>query len=322
MKNPLTVAAVQFEMAENDKAANLEKMAGFIAQAARRGADVVAFPEMCTTGYHFVFAMDAAAIGRIAESTSDGPTVRFLTGKAREHGIHIVAGILERGDDGAFYNTAVVIGPDGPVFQHRKIHAFENSAIREGRTLATFQLHGWTCGILICYDNNIPENARVLALQGAELIFAPHQTGGFDIPRAGMGRIPLEVWRKRHADPLPMKQAITGPKGREWLLKWLPCRAYDNNAYVVFTNGVGIDGPEVRVGCNMIIDPEGLVVAETAEPEDAMIVAQLTREKRVNSLPSAHIGSRRPSLYGKITEAVPEIDTRLLRNSVSNEQIH
>ena len=318
MENPLTVAAVQFEMVENDKAANLATMAGFIAQAAARGADVVAFPEMCTTGYHFVFAMDAAAIGRIAESTADGPSVRFLAGKAREHGIHIVAGILERGDDGASYNTAVVIGPDGPIFQHRKIHAFENSAIRKGRTLATFQLHGWTCGLLICYDNNIPENVRVLALQGAEVIFAPHQTGGFDIPRAGMGRIPLETWRKRHADPLPMKYAITGLKGREWL----PCRAYDNNLYVVFTNSVGIDGPEVRVGCNMIIDPEGLVVAETSEPGNALIVAQLTKEKRVNSLPSVHIGSRRPSLYGRITEAVPEIDTRLLRNSASTEQMH
>jgi 5-aminopentanamidase len=216
----------------------------------------------------------------------------------------------------------VVIGPTGPIFQHRKIHAFENSAIKEGRSLDTFQLHGWTCGILICYDNNIPENTRVLALQGAEIIFAPHQTGGFDIARAGMGRIPLDTWRNRHADPLPMKWAITGLKGREWLMKWLPSRAYDNNTYLVFTNGVGIDGPEVRVGCAMIIDPEGMVINETTEAEDAIIVSQLTKEKRIGSLPSAHIGSRRPSLYHKIVEPIPEIDTRLLRNSVSTEQIH
>lgn len=119
-----------------------------------------------------------------------------------------------------------------------------------------------------------------------------------------------------------MKYAITGLKGRDWLLKWLPGRAYDNSLYVVFTNGVGIDGLELHVGCNMIIDPEGLVVAEMSEPENTMIVAQLTRENRINSLPSAHIGSRRPSLYGRITEAVPEIDTRLLRNSVTTEHIH
>lgn len=123
MKNPLTVAAVQFEMVENEKAANLATMAVFIAQAAARGADVLAFPEMCSTGYHFVFVMAAAQIGAIAESTTDGPTVRFLAGKAHEHGT------LERSDEGAFYYTAVVIGSNGPIIQHRKIHAFENLAI-------------------------------------------------------------------------------------------------------------------------------------------------------------------------------------------------
>lgn len=321
MKNPLTVAAVQFEMAENDKPKNLATMADFIAQAGRKGVDVICFPEMCTTGYHFVTTLSKPEIVAIAENTTTGPTVKFLTSKAREHHIVIIAGILEKDEADVCYNTAVVIGPEGRIFQHRKIHAFENSAIIEGRKLETFQLHGWTCGILICYDNNLPENTRVLALQGVELLFAPHQTGGFDIPRAGMGRIALDTWRNRHRDPLPMKYAITGLKGREWLTKWLPCRAYDNNTYVVFANGVGIDGPEVRVGCNMIIDPEGLIVAETTEPENAMIISSLSKEKRINSLPSSHMGARRPSLYGKIVEAVPEVDTRLLRNRVSNEQI-
>jgi len=321
MKKPLTVAAVQFEMAENDKAKNLETMEGFIVQAAKQGVDVICFPEMCTTGYHFVTELGREAIIALAESTTTGPTVTALTALAREHMLHIVVGILERDESNACYNTAVVISPKGPIFQHRKIHAFENSAILEGRKLETFQMLGWTCGILICYDNNLPENLRVLALQGVELVFAPHQTGGFDINRAGMGRIPLDVWRNRHSEPLPMKYAVTGLKGREWLLKWLPCRAYDNNCYMVFANGVGIDGPEVRVGCNMTIDPEGLVVAKTTEPENAMIVAQLTKDKRINSLPSAHLGSRRPSLYGKIVEPITEVDTRLQRNLVSNESI-
>jgi predicted amidohydrolase len=321
MKDPLKVAAVQFEMAQNDKNRNLATMADFVAQAARKGADVVSFPELCTTGYHFLTGLDKPEILKIAEDTKNGPTVKFLTGKAREHNVFIVAGILEKGENDACYNTAVVVGPEGPIFQHRKVHAFENSAILEGRKLETFDLHGWKCGILICYDNNLPENTRVLALQGAELIFAPHQTGGFDIPKAGMGRIPLEFWRNRHRDPVPMKDAILGLKGRAWITKWLPSRAYDNNAYIIFANGVGIDGPEVRVGCSMILDPEGIIVAETNEAEDDLIIATLYKEKRINSLASSHMASRRPSLYGKVVEAVPEVDTRTLRNRVSNEKI-
>jgi hypothetical protein len=160
-----------------------------------------------------------------------------------------------------------------------------------------------------------------MALKGTELLFAPHQTGGFDIERAGMGRIPLELWKNREEDPVPMQQAILGPKGREWLMKWLPSRAYDNNCFLVFTNGVGIDGPEVRVGCNMIVDPEGIVMAETTASDDGVIYATLDKQARVGSLAESHMRARRPSLYGPIAEPIEEIDTRLIRNTVSGETI-
>jgi predicted amidohydrolase len=321
MNNPLKVAAVQFEMAQTDKEKNLATMASFAEQAARKGAQVVAFPEICITGYHFLTGLDRAALLSLAENSRTGPAVTALTRKARELNIHILFGLLEKDERDEMFNTYVVVGPEGPIFQHRKVHAFENSAIKQGDRLETFDLLGWRCGILICYDNNLPENTRVLALNGAELIFAPHQTGGFDIPKAGMGRIPLDVWRKRYEDPLPMREAILGLKGRAWITKWLPCRAYDNNLYTVFTNGVGIDGPEVRVGCSMIVDPEGIIIAETNEAEDDMVIASLYKEQRANSLPASHLAARRPSLYGKIVEPVPEVDTRTIRNRVSNEKI-
>jgi len=100
-----------------------------------------------------------------------------------------------------------------------------------------------------------------------------------------------------------------------------PSRAYDDNCYVVFTNDVGIDGPEVRVDCSMIVDPEGIIIAETSAAEDDFVIAELYKERRVNSLPSAHMASRRPSLYGKFVEPAPEVDTRTIRNRVSNEKI-
>jgi predicted amidohydrolase len=321
MKKQLQVAAVQFEMAQNNKARNLSTMKRFVMEARQRKVDVVLFPELCTTGYHFLTGLGRKALWKIAEDVRHGPTVRFVHQLAKHNRMTILFGMLEGAEDGAMYNTCVVVTPDGPIFRHRKVHAFENSAIHQGDRLELFDLHGWRCGILICYDNNLPENNRVLALRGAEIIFAPHQTGGFDIQRAGMGRIPLKLWRERHENPVPMRQAILGPKGYEWITKWLPSRSYDNGVYTVFANGVGIDGPEVRVGCSMIIDPEGIIVAETTAAEDDMVVATLSKSALQNTLSRSHVAARRPSLYGEICRPIHESDTRTIRNRISGEKI-
>jgi predicted amidohydrolase len=187
--------------------------------------------------------------------------------------------------------------------------------------LEVFELFGWRMGVLICYDNNLPENPRVLCLKGAELIFAPHQTGAFDMSSRGMGRIPLELWRDRDRDPAALQQAIEGPKGYQWIAKWLPSRPYDNNLFYVFANGVGIDGPEVRVGCSMILDPEGLILAETKKAGDDMIVASLSRAARLRTVAGGHLQARRPSLYAKIVEPVAERDTRSVRNELTGHKI-
>ena len=321
MKEQIKVAAVQFEMAQNDKKTNLSTMARMVEEAAAKGVEVLCFPELCTTGYHFLTSLTGDALLDIAESADAGPTVDFIHQLAKQHQVTILFGMLERSESDRMYNTCVVVTSDGPIFKHRKVHAFENTAICQGDRLDTFDLHGWCCGILICYDLNLPENPRVLSLNGAEIIFAPHQTGGFDIDRAGMGRIPLEYWQSRHEDPIPMRQAILGPQGREWLIKWLPSRSYDNSVYTIFSNGVGIDGVEVRTGGSMIIDPEGIVIAETTEAEDSMAVAVLSKSALKDTLGASHILSRRPSLYEKICAPIEEKSTRDIRNRISGETI-
>ncbi len=317
----LTIAAVQFEMAENAKAANWRTMGRFIDEAHAKKADMIAFPELCTTGYHFLTGLNQKQLLAIAERTDDGPTFRFMHARARKTKMAILFGMLEKDESNRMFNTYVVITPKGRIFQHRKVHAFENSAISQGDALDVFPYKGWTLGALICYDNNLPENNRVLALKGAEIIFAPHQTGGFDIERCGMGRIPLELWKNRVADPIAMRQAILGPRGREWLMKWLPSRSYDNNVYTIFANGVGIDGPEVRPGCSMILDPEGVPIIETTEAADTMVMAVVSKAGLKGTLAGSHVLARRPSLYDKITERVPERSTREIRNSISREKI-
>jgi predicted amidohydrolase len=320
-RSVINVAAVQFEMKQDDKAANLATMARFIARAAEAGADIVSFPEMCLNGYNYLFECTPRKLRAIAEDAARGPSVRKVHALAKRHRIVVAFGLLERAADGLF-NTYVVVTPErGMIFKHRKIHAFENSAISQGRRLEVFELFGWKMGVLICYDNNLPENPRVLCLKGAELIFAPHQTGAFDMASRGMGRIPLELWRNRARDPAALQQAIEGPKGYQWITKWLPSRPYDNNLFYVFANGVGIDGPEVRTGCSMILDPEGLILAETKKAGDDMVVAALCREARVRTVAGGHLNARRPSLYAKIVEPIEERDTRSVRNELTGHKI-
>jgi predicted amidohydrolase len=231
-------------------------------------------------------------------------------------------GLLEIDSEKKMYNTYVVVTPEkGSLFQHRKIHAFENSAILQGDRLDVFELFGWRMGVLICYDNNLPENSRVLCLKGADVIFAPHQTGGFDMSSRGMGRISLDLWKNKDRNPAELQQELLGPKGHQWISKWLPARAYDNNLFYVFSNGVGIDGPEVRVGCSMILDPEGIVLAETRKAHDDMIVASMSKSARLRTVASGHLQARRPSLYSKIVEPIAERDTRSVRNELTGHRI-
>lgn len=321
-RQTIRVATAQFEMAERDKAANLAVMERLIARAAADGADIISFPEMCLTGYNFLFEASERTLRSIAEDTARGPSVRRVQAMARRHNVVVMFGMLERAADGGLYNTYVVVTPhDGRLFQHRKVHAFENSAIRQGSDLEVFRLFGWTMGVLICYDNNLPENPRILCLKGAEVVFAPHQTGAFDMSSRGMGRIPLQLWRNRHRDPAALQQEIEGPKGYQWITKWLPSRPYDNNLFYVFANGVGIDGPEVRVGCSMILDPEGIILAETRKAGDDLVVASLSKSAMVRTVAGGHLKARRPSLYGKIVEPIQERDTRSVRNELTGHKI-
>jgi hypothetical protein len=134
---------------------------------------------------------------------------------------------------------------------------------------------------------------------GAEILLAPHQTGGFNFPAAGMGLIPKELWTNKDADPEPLRQEFLGPKGREWIMKWMPSRAYDNVYYVVFANGVGPDGPaEIRTGNARIIDPNGIVIAESNALGDDLVVADCHKGEIEKALGYFHIRSRKPSLYG------------------------
>ena len=305
MRN-IRVASVQFEHAPSDKAANLTKVRQFVAQAAAAKAEIVVFPECCITGYWHLRHMTREQLVALAEPVFDGPSSQELVSLAKEHGVTVGAGLVELADDGALYNTYVVAMPDGACQRHRKLHAFINEHISCGSEFTVFDMpmHGCRAGVLICYDNNLIENVRITALQGAEILIAPHQTGGCLTKNPNyMGVIDRALWDNRHTDPAAIEAELRGPKGRGWLMRWLPSRAHDNGIFLIFSNGVGVDDDEIRTGNAMILDPYGRILAETCKADDAMVVADLDASLSKGSSGWKWIRARRPELYGPLAVA-------------------
>jgi predicted amidohydrolase len=210
---------------------------------------------------------------------------------------------VEREGD-ALYNTYAVAMPDGGLQRHRKLHTFVSEHMDSGSEYTVFDSpHGCRLGVLTCYDNNIGENVRVTALRGAEVLLAPHQTGGCASkdPHT-MGVIDRAVWDRRHEDPDAIRAELEGPKGRGWLMRWLPSRAHDNGLFLVFSNGVGVDDDEVRTGNAMILDPYGRVLAETSRAGDDMVVADCDAALLEGCLGRRWISARRPELYAPLAE--------------------
>jgi predicted amidohydrolase len=312
----IRVATVQFEHAPGDKAYNLGRVRHFAMQAERAGAEILACPEMCLTGYWHVRKLSRDAFEALAEPVPDGPCAQELLRLSREHRLSIGAGLVERGDDGRIYNSYMFAMPDGRWELHRKLHVFEHPHISPGDHYTVFDTpHGCRVGILICYDNNIVENARATALLGAEVLIAPHQTGGCNsVSPRGMKPVEHSIWERRHEDPAACEAELCGPKGRGWLMRWLPSRAHDNGMFLVFSNGIGVDDDEIRTGNAMVLDPYGEVIAETREAGDAMVVADLDSAQLPSSSGRRWLRARRPELYGLLTQSTgQEIETRRVR---------
>ncbi|HEX2780988.1 MAG TPA: nitrilase family protein [Gemmatimonadaceae bacterium] len=312
----IRVATVQFEHAPSDKAYNLDRIRQFVTAAAKQHVELIAFPEMCITGYWHVRKLSSAEFAALAEPVPDGASSRELRRLSREHGMTIGAGLLERGDDGRIYNAYVVAMPDGRWALHRKLHVFEHRDIAPGDRYTVFDTpHGCRVGVLICYDNNIVENARATALAGAEILLAPHQTGGCDsVSPRGMKPIDQEIWARRADDPAACEAELCGPKGRGWLMRWLPSRAHDNGMFLLFANGIGVDDDEIRTGNAMILDPYGEIVAESRALGDDMVVADLDASLLPTSSGRRWLKARRPELYETLTRRTgEEIETRRVR---------
>jgi predicted amidohydrolase len=305
----LKIAVAQFAPKDGDKEYNLSVIEKLTAKAKSDGAEVISFHEMSVTAYTFFKDLDREQVKSYAENVPDGASTRKLIQIAEKHDITILAGLVEIEND-RFYNTYICLDKTGLKAKFRKLHPFISKYLSPGNEYVVFDIKGWKCGILICYDNNVVENVRATSLLGAEIIFAPHVTMCTPSAMPGRGFVADELWQKKEYDPVPLRMEFDGPKGRQWLMRWLPARAYDNGVYYVFTNPIGYDGEHLKNGNSMILDPYGEVLTEIKSFEDEIAMTVITEDKLKLAGGWRYKNARRPELYKDIIGADHHSETK------------
>lgn len=296
----LRIATVQFETASGDKPANLATIQR-LTRASAPSCDVIAFHECCISGYTLASRLSRPELLALAEPVPSGPSTQALISIAKETNVVVFAGLFEHDEEtDCIYNTYLCVDGKGMLAKYRKLHPFISPHLSAGNELVVFDLLGWKAGILICYDNNVVENVRATALMGAEILFAPHVTMCTPSTRPGAGFVDPALWTNRETDPTTLRAEFDGLKGRAWLMKWLPARAYDNGIYVVFSNPIGMEDGQLKNGCSMVVDPFGDVLGECRKLGEDVVVGRCTREKLEMAGGCRYRKARRPEVYGRV----------------------
>jgi predicted amidohydrolase len=116
----------------------------------------------------------------------------------------------------------------------------------------------------------------------------------------GRGFVDSKLWDNRKKDPVSLRLEFDGPKGKRWLMRWLPARAFDNGIYIVFSNPIGMDADQLKNGNSLILDPFGEVIAEVISFEDEIAIGVCTPEKLTLAGGYRYRNARRPELYKEI----------------------
>ena len=273
----LKVAAVSMHSHPGDIPRNLERIASFVEAAARRGADMICFPELSVTGYRIIPSKEDFA-GRTVTGALEA-----LSRMARDTGMVVMAGLMEPSETGKPYITQVVAIPGKPLGRYRKTHLspVECAGFRAGTEIGVFRSGNTVFGVALCYEAHFPEISTLLCLKGSEILFIPHAS-----PR-GDPETKLASW-----------------------LRHLTARAFDNGAYVVACNPVdegeaGLTFP----GAAVVLGPDGHVLARYTGNEEKILFASL--EDRILREIRAHrmkyfLPHRRPELYKDLVSPAPE----------------
>ncbi len=165
----MKIAAVQFHPIFGEIESNLNHIENLLDGV---NADLVVLPELCTTGYQFISKKEVA---ELSELIPEGNTVQRIKKLCQDKKMHIVIGMAEEDND-QYFNSSVLIGPDGYIGKYRKVHLFAEEKIwfepgNEG--FRTWDIGEAKIGMMICFDWIFPESARTLSLLGADIICHP-----------------------------------------------------------------------------------------------------------------------------------------------------
>jgi predicted amidohydrolase len=260
-------------------------------RAAAAQVELVLFPELVVHGHCTPNTWE------LAEPVPEGPSVQRLMSLAKRHHLVLSAGLSEKERD-IVYNTQVLVGPDGFIGKQRKLHLSRDEVFyyKGGREIRVFDIGPCRLGTVICYDNQFPEVARVLALRGAEVILMPHA-----------GR--FKLW-----DDTPQSQAAARRYSHNFLKKYA-LRARENACFAILADQAGRAGSVQlwpadsenqphHAGAALIWGPDGELLASTQEEliRDEMIVAMLDAGllARERALANYMLRTRRPELFGEL----------------------
>jgi predicted amidohydrolase len=271
----------------------LSALAGWCERAAVEKAEFVLFPELIVHGHCTPNTWE------LAEPVPDGPTVKRLCQIARHYRLTVSVGLSEKEND-IVYNTQVLVSPDGYIGKQRKLHLSRDESMfyKGGRDISVFDIGKARIGTVICYDNQFPEIARVLALKGAEVLLMPHAAR-------------MKMW-----DDTPESAAAARQHTHDQFRSYA-MRARENACFVVLADQAGRAGyvdayprespfQPHHGGAGMIFDPDGQLLActQTKQICDEMIVTTLDADllNKQRAQPNYTIRTRRPELFEELVK--------------------
>jgi len=264
----------------------IDKHVRLVREAAKKGAQIVCLQELFYGPY---FCTEQTPKWYEAtEQIPDGPTTKLMQDLARELGIVLVVPMYEEKQPGVYYNTAAVIDADGSYLgKYRKHHLpqvaagpapcgfWEKYYFKPGNSgYPVFETRFAKVGVYICYDRHFPEGARLLGLNGAEIVFNPSAT-------------------------------VAGLSEYLWKLEQ-PAHAVANGYYVGAINRVGFETPWNMgefYGQSYLVDPRGQFVVQASRDHDEAIVGDMDRNviREVRNTWQFY-RDRRPETYGAMVE--------------------
>jgi len=262
----LKVALSQTPSCLGDPKAGLALLASEAARAQAEGVDILLLPELFLTGYNLGKTVARTLAGEVA-----GDMLESARQVARAHSVALVFGYPELvGDKVA--NAAMFVSAEGEtLLNYRKAHLYGDLDRQmfevRGDTFPVITYRGWKIGLMICYDTEFPEPARLLALQGAECILVPTAL------MKPYGAVPHVV---------------------------VPARGYENQLYIAYANHSGAEGDVTYIGRSCICGPDGAVLASAGT--DAAFISAVFEKAHILATKANEslLDDRRPDLYRNI----------------------